>query len=98
MNCISVLIQCKALQRRLENCVVEKQLLENKYLKCNQDLLQLREELSTISQNYEVQLSTMSEHLASVNEKLASQTEEIDNLHYQINNKVRLESIRILFD
>lgn len=81
-------MQCRVLQRRLENCIVEKQLIENKYLKFNKTTLELQEELSTISQNYEVQLSMMSEHLASVNEKLTSQSEEIDSLHYQLNNKV----------
>lgn len=77
------------MQRRLENNVVEKQLLENKYLESNRTSLELREELSTVSQNYEVQLSMMSDHLASVNEKLAQQSDEIDNLKYQLNNKVR---------
>lgn len=68
---------------------MEKQLLENKYLESNRISLELREELSTVCQNYEVQLSMMSDHLASVNEKLAQQSEEIDNLKYQLNNKVR---------
>lgn len=66
--------------------------MENKYLKFNKTTLELQEELSTISQNYEVQLSMMSEHLASVNEKLTSQSEEIENLHYQLNNKVIIQN------
>ncbi|KAK7600943.1 hypothetical protein V9T40_008384 [Parthenolecanium corni] len=82
------LLECKTLQRRLENNAVEKQLLENKYLESNRISLELREELSTVCQNYEVQLSMMSDHLASVNEKLAQQSEEIDNLKYQLNNKM----------
>ncbi|XP_065225205.1 protein phosphatase 1 regulatory subunit 21-like [Planococcus citri] len=81
------MFECRVLQRRLENCIVEKQLMENKYLKFNKSTLELQEKLSTISQNYEGQLSMLSEHLANVNDKLASQTEEIDNLRYQINNK-----------
>lgn len=63
--------------------------MENKYLKFNKTALELQEELSTISQNYEVQLRMMSDHLANVNEKLASQSEEIENLHYQLNKVTR---------
>ncbi|XKL66568.1 hypothetical protein PGB90_009988 [Kerria lacca] len=83
------MLECKALQRRLENCIVEKHLLENEYTKFKKISLESREELSTISQNYESQLSMMSEHVASLNEKLTLQSEEIDNLKYQLSNKVR---------
>lgn len=64
-------------------------MLENEYTKFKKISLESREELSTISQNYESQLSMMSEHVASLNEKLTLQSEEIDNLKYQLSNKVR---------
>ena len=64
--------------------------LEQKYVKSRQASSELKEEMNTISQNYESHLRVMSEHLANVNEKLATQSEEIDKLRYQLNNKVIL--------
>lgn len=50
---------------------------------------QLQEEVTTTASNYETQLSTMSEHLANMNERLAQQKEIIDQLEYQVANKVQ---------
>lgn len=40
--------------------------------------------------NYKIQLNTMSEHLANMNEKLICQTEEIQQLKFELANKVRM--------
>jgi protein phosphatase 1 regulatory subunit 21 len=54
-----------------------------------QDLAtELQEDLQITTQNYETQLSIMSEHLANMNEKLTFQRDEIDQLKYQLTNKV----------
>lgn len=42
--------------------------------------------------NYKTQLSTMSEHLANMNEKLISQTEEIQQLKFELTNKVNINN------
>jgi exonuclease VII large subunit len=54
-----------------------------------QDLAaKLQEDLQTTTHNYETQLSIMSEHLANMNDKLTVQRDEIDQLKYQLTNKV----------
>jgi protein phosphatase 1 regulatory subunit 21 len=54
-----------------------------------QDLAaKLQEDLQITTQNYETQLSIMSEHLANMNDKLTVQRDEIDQLKYQLTNKV----------
>lgn len=54
-----------------------------------QDLgTKLQEDLQITTQNYEMQLSIMSEHLANMNDKLTVQRDEIDQLKYQLTNKV----------
>ena len=53
----------------------------------------LQEDLQTTTQNYETQLSIMSEHLANMNDKLTVQRDEIDQLKYQMSNKVTLYTV-----
>lgn len=56
-----------------------------------QDLAaKLQEDLQTTTHNYETQLSIMSEHLANMNDKLTVQWDEIDQLKYQMTNKVSI--------
>jgi protein phosphatase 1 regulatory subunit 21 len=56
-----------------------------------QDLAaKLQEDLQTTTHNYETQLSIMSEHLANMNDKLTVQLDEIDQLKYQMTNKVSI--------
>lgn len=49
----------------------------------------LQEDKEIQEGNYKAQLSTMSEHLANMNEKLIHQTEEIQQLKFELSNKVR---------
>ncbi|KAL1485003.1 hypothetical protein MTO96_032242 [Rhipicephalus appendiculatus] len=74
--------ECKALQKRLQ--LAEQQQLElEKQLQDKQlALQQLRDEMRSTAHSYEDQLSTMSEHLASMNEKLTQQKDEIDALRH----------------
>ena len=44
----------------------------------------MREENATVKENYESQLSAMSDHLAMMTGKLASQEDLIHNLNFQI--------------
>ena len=48
----------------------------------------LQEDREVREGNYKSQLSTMSEHLANMNEKLIRQTEEIQQLKFELANKV----------
>lgn len=50
----------------------------------------LRDELSTNVRNYETQLETMSEHLATMNEKWSNQQIEIDSLRQSVSQRVSL--------
>lgn len=82
--------------RRLEASVSDSGKLEEALHAARERQAQLQEEVTTTTSNYETQLSTMSEHLAGMNEKLAQQRETIDQLHYQIANKVSLSPFLIL--
>lgn len=69
---------------------------ESKREKCEAALLEalsnytgLQKEKETQEGNYKSQLNTMSEHLANMNEKLICQTEEIQQLKFELTNKVR---------
>lgn len=50
----------------------------------------IQKEKETQEVNYKVQLNTMSEHLANMNEKLIFQTEEIQQLKFELANKVKI--------
>lgn len=70
---------------------------ESKWGKCESALTEALSNCSILHKdkeiqegNYKAQLSTMSEHLANMNEKLISQTEEIQQLKYQLANKVTI--------
>lgn len=70
---------------------------ESKREKCEVTLLEtlsnynsIQKEKETQEVNYKVQLNTMSEHLANMNEKLICQTEEIQQLKFELANKVRM--------
>ncbi|KAF4516847.1 hypothetical protein B566_EDAN006242 [Ephemera danica] len=70
---------------RINQLVAEKQLYDGKSVSLRSEL---QEELHTTKHNYETQLSLMSEHLANMNDKLAIQKDEIDQLKYQLGQKV----------
>lgn len=73
---------------------------ESKREKCEAKLLEtlsnynnIQKEKETQEINYKVQLNTMSEHLANMNEKLIFQTEEIQQLKFELANKVRTHRV-----
>ncbi|XP_065307758.1 protein phosphatase 1 regulatory subunit 21-like isoform X3 [Dermacentor albipictus] len=74
--------ECKALQKRLHLAEQHKVELENQLQDTQLTLQQLRDEMRSTVRSYEDQLSTMSEHLASMNEKLTQQKDEIDALRH----------------
>lgn len=68
---------------------------EAKRRQCEEDLNELRTSFAALKEdqeiqegNYKAQLSTISEHLANMNEKLIQQTEEIQQLKFELGNKV----------
>lgn len=73
---------------------------ESKREKCETTLLEtlsnytsLQKEKETQEGNYKAQLNTMSEHLANMNEKLICQTEEIQQLKFELANKVQIHKM-----
>lgn len=74
--------ECKALQKRLHLAEQNKVELENQLQDTQLMLQQLRDEMRSTARSYEDQLSTMSEHLASMNERLTQQRDEIDALRH----------------
>nr|CAD7199347.1 unnamed protein product [Timema douglasi] len=80
--------ECSSLQHRLELCQSGKQQSAEDLSEALEKLTRLQEELQTTTENYEVQLSIMSEHLANMNEKLTLQRDEIDQLKYQLTSKM----------
>jgi protein phosphatase 1 regulatory subunit 21 len=84
------------LQNRLELCLQNKLQAETSLQKMQDYAAKLQEDLQTTTQNYETQLSIMSEHLANMNDKLTVQRDEIDQLKYQMTNKVSLYTLHQL--
>lgn len=71
----------------MNESLTEKFELEERLRATEITLDSLQEELSTTSHNYELQLSTMSEHLANMNETLTKQCDEIHQLEYKLKLK-----------
>lgn len=63
-------------------------MLEASVKQTQDTVARLQEELTTTTSNYELQLSSLSEHMANMNDKLAAQQEEIEVLNYQLAEKV----------
>ncbi|XP_049266724.1 protein phosphatase 1 regulatory subunit 21 isoform X2 [Rhipicephalus sanguineus] len=74
--------ECKALQKRLHLAEQHQLELEKQLQDKQLALQQLKDEMRSTAHSYEDQLSTMSEHLASMNEKLTQQKDEIDALRH----------------
>ncbi|XP_075222752.1 protein phosphatase 1 regulatory subunit 21 [Lycorma delicatula] len=83
--CVST--ECSAIKRRLESCLEQARRGDITTQELREKVIHLQEELATTATSYEAQLSTMSDHLATMNERLAAQRETIDHLQYQISNK-----------
>ena len=76
------------MQNLLEIAEDRKKEAESRLEQLKAQHLELQEELQCTKNNYETQLSTLTEHLATMNEKLAEQKDQIDQLNYQLTNKV----------
>ena len=75
---------------------------ESKREKCEVTLLETLSNYNSIQKekdaqevNYKIQLNTMSEHLANMNEKLIFQTEKIQQLKFELANKVKIQDINM---
>ena len=89
--CFSNKFQAEVLNVHLDNS-------ENKRTKCESALLEALSKINSVQEdqevqegNYKTQLSTMTEHLANMNDKLIKQTEEIQQLKFQLVQKVTLK-------
>ena len=79
--------ECTALQERLELLIQQQEMTETNLSKSHNEVQNLRSELQTTLLNYETQINTMSEHLASIIDQLAAKQEENDALKSQLNSK-----------
>ncbi|CAG7786527.1 unnamed protein product [Allacma fusca] len=79
--------ECVSLQNLLTISVEKKKEAESQLQNAERNFTDLQEELQLTKNNYETQLSTMTEHLANMNEKLTLQKDTIDDLKYQLTNK-----------
>lgn len=61
--------------------------LQQKLRASNSKELELKEELDLTKENYETQLTQLSEHLAIMNEKIAEKQELINELQLKIKGK-----------
>ncbi|KAJ9600198.1 hypothetical protein L9F63_009532, partial [Diploptera punctata] len=85
--------ECQVLKNRLELCLENKLQAESSVQQMQDSVAKLQEDLQTTTHNYETQLSIMSEHLANMNDKLAVQRDEIDQLKYQLTNKMKAQAV-----
>lgn len=82
--------QCGVLQKRLEHSIECRLVLEASIKQAQDTINNLQEELTTTTTNYEIQLSSLSEHVANMNDKLTLQQEEIESLTFQLTTKVSI--------
>ena len=69
--------ECEAAMKRLAGSEEQRLALEAEVEAIREEKTKLSEELRTTCNSYEVQISTMSDHLADMNEKLASYEEKV---------------------
>lgn len=67
--------------------------LQELMVKWKQYASQLKDELRSTTENYETQLSVMSEHLVDLNMDLNEKREAIESFNLQLSNKVRCQYI-----
>jgi len=84
---VAYFLECEALQRRLARLAKEKGSVDRKLDVSRMEEERMKEDVGTTRENYEGQLSIMSDHLAEMNIKLAEQTDTIQQLKFQLNNK-----------
>ncbi|KAK2190382.1 hypothetical protein NP493_82g02031 [Ridgeia piscesae] len=85
-----------ALHGRLRLTVKDRETLQEELSLAKDLVVQVKDELQTMTDGYKSQLSTMSEHLAGMNEKLTAQKDEIDMLKYQLHNVTVGSQCRLL--
>ncbi|KAI0231603.1 Protein phosphatase 1 regulatory subunit 21 [Lamellibrachia satsuma] len=78
--------ECGVLHNRLRLTLKDREKLQEELSMAKELVIQVKDELQTMTDGYKSQLSTMSEHLAGMNEKLTAQKDEIDMLKYQLHN------------
>ena len=83
-NVIFYILQVEALTARLVSKRREGEKLSREASTARLEEDKVREEIDVIKENYEGQLSAMSDHLAMMTSKLAAQEDQIHNLNFQI--------------
>ncbi|XP_043682254.1 myosin-2 isoform X3 [Vespula pensylvanica] len=89
----------EVMHAHLDTCESKREKCEVALLEALSNCNSLQKDKETQEGNYKAQLSTMSEHLANMNDKLICQTEEIQQLKFELANKVKRHSMfrRIVF-
>ncbi|KAI1284818.1 Protein phosphatase 1 regulatory subunit 21 [Halotydeus destructor] len=80
------------LKNRLQLMAKDKRISDAELTEVRLEAVQLKDDLSTTVKSYEDQLTTMSDHLATLNEKWMSQQEEIESLRSSANGKFSRKS------
>jgi protein phosphatase 1 regulatory subunit 21 len=81
---VSYFLEMEALSARLFARQREGEKLSREASTARLEEDRVRDEIAITKENYETQLSVMSEHLASMNSKLAEQEETIAQLRYEV--------------
>jgi chromosome segregation ATPase len=92
---VDLLEKYELADKRAMSFEVESKILENRLEGVHESLRKARqnnEALQTTVQNYESQLSAMSEYVASLDEKIIHQNDEIETLRVQLNGKVSVSN------
>ena len=82
-------LEMEALATRLNNKRREGEKLCREASTARLEEDKVREEIATVKENYETQLSAMSDHLAMMTSKLAEQEDLIQNLNFQMKEAKR---------
>ena len=82
--------ECLRMKERLALVVEQKAGLASELSQARQQLHRLTDELGTSVRNYETQLETMSEHLATMTERWSKQQIELDSLRLNLSQRVSL--------
>eukprot|EP00731_Ephydatia_muelleri_P024275 Em0016g546a len=72
--------ECRALQKQFLHLSNVKNKMQESFQAVNATNSQLKDELSITKENYDKQLSTMSDHVCELNDKLTKQSEELETL------------------
>lgn len=88
---LSFAFQNEVMHVQLDTSESKREKSETELLEALSNCKRLQKEKEMQEGNYKSQLNTMSEHLANMNEKLIFQTEEIQQLKFELANKVKEE-------